>query len=587
MYVGPGREWRDAAPQLIQAITAELRAPGGTEELRPIQATVLDEALRGHGAFVFARAGAGKTLLAATLPVRLAALGYRRPLILTAAGMCKRTPQEPYGATGAEFRRARRHWRVAQFFELKSYSFLTRAENAEWLEQWRPDVIICDEAHALRRKDAASVPRRMRRYLEANPHVRVVAMSGTFHRSRITDFAHILHWCLRDGSPLPPDPAEVEQWSMAIDEGDLHAAHHSLRKYGCPTTDHASIKAWWSERLRRCPGVIISDDAYDGSELRVRVVHVEPGCAAEYEALRVRGERPDGYALTPDRPGADVGDSTAQSALAVAGTIWQVARQLALGFYYTFDPQPPAEWLRARKAWARFVRAVIEQGLADTELQVRHICEQGAHRVPEYETWEAIRNTFVPQRATRWLDDRALRYAQAWGSREPGIIWYEHQAVGDRLAELTGWRHFTGGGLDSNGARVDDARPEPGSIIVSRPANYTGRNLQYHWHRNLALGLANSNLIIEQQSARTHRDGQPHPWVDFEVYAGCHETGASVLNVLREAQHSRETTSLEQRWLRAAIDVVGGVPEDSWAWRTARPNEKIVRDGLAHAPAAY
>lgn len=581
MYTGPGREWRDATAEHVQQYTQLLRVPGGSEVARPLQAAAVHEGRQLGGAFIFGRAGIGKTWVAGVLPVLLAQQGYRRPLILTAGKMCKRTREHPHGETGKEFARMRQHWRIVEFFELKSYTFLTRAENATWLEQWRPDVIICDEAHALRRLADASVPKRIKRYLDANPAVRVFAMSGTFHKSKLLDYAHILNWCLRDQSPLPDDPAELEAWSKAIDEGDAIGIRH-IAKYGCPTESWDAAKAWYANRLRRTPGVIISDDAFTGSRLRIDVVNVNPQCEPEFEALRDRLERPDGYALTPDRKHDD-GESG--SALAVAGTVWQVARQLALGFYYTFDPQPPAEWLRARKAWARFVRAMIEQQLADTELQVWQACEQGSRRVPEFETWRAIRDTFRPTTVARWVNDRALRFAQWWGSQAPGLIWCEHEAVRLRLSELTGWRHYGPGGLDPAGRHVSDAKSAHGSIILSRQANFEGRNLQYEWHRNCALGIPNANLIFEQEVARSHRDGQRSPEVTFTVYAGCIETQGSLMNILREAKHSYETTTLAQRVLDARIEVYGDVPADCWAWRTNAKRESS--DGATVARGAF
>ena len=65
----PRRVWsEDAAKELAKALTRELRRPGGTQELRPVQAVCLYEAMQTKGLFTTASVGAGKTLILMLAP---------------------------------------------------------------------------------------------------------------------------------------------------------------------------------------------------------------------------------------------------------------------------------------------------------------------------------------------------------------------------------------------------------------------------------------------------------------------------------------------------------------------------------------
>ncbi len=543
------RDWRHGADQAVEVLTRCLRTPQGTQTLRPIQAVALKEAYECRGLYLNARVGAGKTAVSGLLPTVMRPLGYQRPLIFVPGNLLAKTRHE--------FDVARRDWKIAEFYKLESYTSLALEKNAKMLEEYRPDMIICDEANKLRRLKDSAAPKRIERWLVQSPQTAFFAMSGTFLKSRITDSSHLLNWALRGGSPLPESAEEIENWSAAIDDADGFGLT-SFCKYVGTVESYEHAKQLYRDRLRGIPGCIISDDQYTGSRLIVRSIYADPGLDSEFEQLRELYQRPDGWDLVD-------ADATENPDFAAAGSVWNVARQLALGFYYTCDPQPPKDWMAARRAWFSFVREVIKTGALDTELQVRNACAGGARPPDEYARWQELKDTFRPSRRPVWLDDKALRYAEAWGQQGAGVIWCDHIAFGEELSRRTGWRFFGEGGLDPSGLMIE--RAEPGSVaIASRTANQYGRNLQHNWSRGLVMAAPNSALEAEQMLGRMHRDGQLQPWVAYDFYLACTEHVSALRNISAQAQHAFDTQGLSQKILNADVATIGQCPKRRWAF---------------------
>lgn len=544
------RDWRAGAEQAVSVLTQCLRTPQGTQSLRPIQAVALKEAYECDGLYLNARVGAGKTLCSGLIPTLMRNKGRCRPLILVPASLVKKTEHE--------FAEMRRDWKIAQgLYEIRSYTSLSLEKNANFLNQWRPDMIICDEAHALRRLKDSAAPKRLERWRAESPQCAFFFMSGTFLKHRITDYAHLLAWALATRSPLPVDPTEIELWSQAIDDADSAGLRAFQKYFPVPVQSYDHAKELYRNRLRGAPGVIISDDEFTGSKLHLRACYADPGLPKEFELLKTKYQRPDGWDL------ADAAEDEAPD-FAAAGSVWNVERQLALEFYYSCDPPPPKEWMQARRAWFSFVRAVIQTGALDTELQVRNACEAGAKVPEEWLNWKAIKDSFKPNRKAVWLGNGAIEFAKAWGRQAPGIIWCDHLAFGERLSAETGWRYFGQGGLDATGMMIEHALPHA-PVIASRTANQRGRNLQA-WNRNLIMAAPNSADDGEQLFGRTHRDGQlsPHVTVDFYIACAVHEK--SLRNLQIGAKHAFETQGLSQKILSADIGYSGRRPENSWAF---------------------
>ena len=96
------------------------------------------------------------------------------------------------------------------------------------LEELAPLVVIADEAHYLRARDSGRT-RRVLRYLDANPHVVFIPLSGTLIRRTITDAAHLFNRALGALSPFP------RAYSAPGPSGRHHQARR-LRGWPTPRT---------------------------------------------------------------------------------------------------------------------------------------------------------------------------------------------------------------------------------------------------------------------------------------------------------------------------------------------------------------
>jgi hypothetical protein len=343
----PRRAWSDdAAAALADMLTRELKTPGGTMRLRPVQAIALYEAMEARGLFGPIRVGGGKTLLTLLLPVVLEA---KRPILLLPAALIEKTWRDVQAL--------KEHWRLATNVQMLSYEMLGLVQSAEKLKYIEPDLIIADEAHYLKNLRAGRT-RRVARYMNGCPETCFVGVSGTVMKSSIKDFAHILRWALKQDAPVPVSDDEVSAWADALDDkvnplgrrapGALLALDPTLpqEEPAIVTRDTprgllvdvatmrrdslARARQVFQKRLLETRGVVASPRS-DGvtCSLRVSALEYEPApvIAEHFETLRRRSETPCGKSF------------------AEAAEMRMYARELALGFSYTWIPKEKvAEW---------------------------------------------------------------------------------------------------------------------------------------------------------------------------------------------------------------------------------------------------
>lgn len=540
---------------LVQKLTAILRTPTGTQTLFDVQARALYDAAKGGKGFYPIKVGGGKTLISFLLPV---VLHSKRPLLVIPAAMLEETERK--------WREAMKDWQVAKHLVFKSYEWLSRVSGSTYLEFYKPDLLITDEAHKIKNPKAA-VTRRFRRYMEGHQSTRYIPMSGTIMKSSVKDYAHLMGWALRETSLLPHSRTELDAWAGALDEGLNPAARRSagvlldlFREPAAsdppPSTggEYDDLDNTTEEEARRARriyfaranatlGVVSADskDDYTGS-LLIESLEYKPNEATEanFKMLREQMCKPDGWAL------------------ADAMQVWAEARRLILGLHYTWDPLPPEEWLQARKLWAKFVRDTLADPRSmnrgwDSELQVMTAVLHGELEddFGLLDEWRRIKDTFTINPKPVWHDDTALKVCEQWLSdHDRGICWVEHRFFGAELAKRTGLSYFGPKGLDSNELFIQDAS---GPIIASIAANSTGRNLQHKWQDNLITAPAADSDRWEQLIARSHRPGQKADSVTVDVLVACREQQESLPRALRSATVKKDLLGFSQKLKLADI----------------------------------
>lgn len=539
----PRRTWTKAQEAAaIEELTARFRRHGGSMRLRGVQARALWEVLHTGGLVGPIRVGGGKTLLSLLIFVALRAV---RGVLLVPAALA--------GKTEREFDELAHHWYVPTRPYVMSYEALGREKAAKFLETYRPDVIVADEAHRLKNRKAACT-RRVERHMKAHPETRFIAISGTLIGTSLLDATHLISWALKENSPVPRTAHEASEWAAALDEGhdpmDGIMSPGALLALAVPGDTGPAVEVarrGFRDRFLSTPGVVSSDDGGVGCSLRISDVEYEipPDMDAHFRKLRNEWTLPDGWTLTQ------------------AVQAWQHARELALGMYNVWDPRPPVEWLRARSEWAAYVREVLKTSRTlDSELMVRDAVLDGRH--PEgagiLEAWLRIAPTFTIQPRPEWHGTFALEACERWMKQAPGIVWTGHTFFAQELARRTGAPYYGPGGVDSRGRPIE-AENGKSPIIASIAANSTGRNLQRAFSRNLITAPTSSGKTWEQLLGRTHRDGQTADEVIVDVLLGCREHYDALVRARAGAAANEQMTGHSQKLLIADVlwpgDVTG------------------------------
>lgn len=558
------RVWSaDDAEWIAEEMTRGLRKPRGTMRLRPVQAISLYELGTIGGVFGPQTVGAGKTIPTILAPV---VTHSQRPLLIVPASLVEKTKRDKEVLD--------QHFHTPHFLKIMSYEWLGResagtdvaAGKPDALTDWRPDLIILDEAHRLKNRDAA-VTRRVTRYFRAFPKTRCAAFSGTFTKRSIHEYAHILAWCLpKDLLPIPVHWRDLELWALALDERKSQRfgekrAHPGALEALC--VDDADKAAWrqdpfeaarrvFRRRLVETPGVVATQEASVDATLVIRAKRVELDERVDEAFARLRQwETPDGELM------ADGLERTRH------------ARELALGFWYKWDPAPPREWLEPRRAWHKFVRETLKHSRKlDSELQVRNwiasieraVAEGKKHKLDEQEAkgvvtlraWLAVRDSFRPNTVPVWFDSSALEVMVEWARTRAGIVWVEHQCVAQRLRDEFGLAYYGEQGLDARGNFIDhhDRRK---SFAASIAANSEGRNLQA-WCKNMVTSPPANGKTWQQLLGRTHRPGQESDEVECDVIVSCVEHVEAFDQSLRDARYVQASTGDPQKLLLATVD---------------------------------
>lgn len=434
------------------------------------------------------------------------------------------------------------------------YSRFSREEMTDYLERLRPDLIIADEAHAL--KNASSVRTgRFMRYFAAHPETRLCCWSGSLTSKSICDFAHLSAYSLGMGSPLPVEPDEWRSWATAIDPSDWPAPAGALRALASPGED---IRDAMARRIVETRGVVATRGSVSGASIILRERRPSPipnDLADLIRALHKTWTRPDGEELI------------------LALDVARCARELACGFYYRwrFPGDPPRalidEWRAARSAWHQELREKLKH--PKPHLDSPLLCAKAAIRAyADYEgdlpvwradswpRWRDVRNSVRYETEAVWVSDYLVRDAAAWAWSTRGIVWYEHTAFGEAVAAASGLP-LHGGGPEAE-SRI---RAEKGdrSLIASIKSHGTGRDgLQYLFAEQLVANPPSSGDAWEQLLGRLHRQGQGANEVVTHVYRHTADMRDALDRALVLAKFIEGITTSQQKLLAADVE---------FAWR--------------------
>lgn len=510
----------------VEELTETFKRPEGTERLRPVQAAALAELHECRGLFGAMRVGAGKTLVTYLAPCVMEA---KRPLLLI--------PKKLEGETQEKFRHLSKHWYGPTYYRIESYELVSRSSGSDLLDRYRPDLIVMDESHKLKSTRSA-LTKRIKRYVEANPETVIVALTGTITKRSIKDYAHLLKWCLRDRSPVPARWDELDLWAAVLDEDPtLLGIDFGAFTQWCenPVPTRYDVREAYKRRLIETPGVIATQSEDVAATLSVHPM-VGPTCPridAAFQTLHGSWELPDGTMLED------------------GFRVWAAARELGLGFFYKWDPEPPAEWVVRRKLWASYCRQILKNNRRqlDSAEDVANAIDRGWYEDGGVLSgWREIRGTFEPNSKAVWISDEPLKAIVQWiKDNSPAIIWVQHVEFARELSRRTGLVYYHKQGESDSGRKILHHPPNT-SLIASLKSNQEGRNLQA-WSRNLVLAPPTTGYEWEQLLGRTHREGQLAQEVTYTYYLGCAAHLDAVLQARRDAVYRQQTTSSDDKLL--------------------------------------
>lgn len=494
----------------------------GSAKLLPLQALALLEIGLYRGLLGPIGVGQGKTLLTLLAPH---CINAQRPLLLLPAALIDKTK--------IERERYAKDFHVCYHITMQSYESMGRQNFDKYLFDLKPDMILCDEAHRIKNPKAA-VTRRVKRYMRAHPDTVFAPLSGTIIGKSLLDFGHLADWALGESSPLPLHYGALSDWANAVDHYDeaaktrIHAG--VLTAFSGGSAELGAVRQGVRDRLVQSRGVVASEETSVQCSLNVNKIYLNPCDEITDSIVKLRSdwETPDGWPLM------------------AAIDIYRHANELALGFFYRWNPRPPEDWLEARRAWASFVRTTLANNRMnlDSPLQVANACIAGKLDDSSYRDWKRIEPSFTPNPETVWVSDYAIDKAIEWARKaKQGIIFVSHVAFGKRLSERTGLPFFRKQGRDDSDNYIEDA---DGVIIASIASNAEGRNLQ-KWSKALLVTPPSQGKVFEQILGRCHRIGQAADSVKYDVFLSCSEHERAFKNALGSARLIEDVTGQKQK----------------------------------------
>jgi hypothetical protein len=525
----------------MRNLNSHLRLPKGKMRLRPVQSGALHAVYHARGGLFPIGVGYGKTLIAVLSPVVLKCdLG----IILAPAQTIEqmREMADDYAL----------HYRSVPL-EFVSYTKLSQPDGTDLLDRLIGDhdpsrvALIADEAHKLRRPTSART-KRFLRFCWERPQIAVVALSGTLTSRSLRDFSHLARITIGGYSPVPTYGEDLESWASCIDVDGAPSGEDWQRvgplwtRYypgaalsGDISHRKTALRKAFQSHLSYAPGVVATTAGALGCSLLIQRLPLTLPESVKHAMSRVRkGEPPEPGAIMHAEPGAAL-------------------VHLSQGFYYVWDwPDGIVDelWLDARRRWMTALRQELSQNATqgyDSPFLVASkltrdldtgTCPSDLHAT--YADWCEYKDTPAPPSRAVWLDKFMIHDVaeRLNADATPRIVWYQHRAMEDALAEI---------GLPVYGA---GSRPPKVAThcAMSISAHGTGKNLQ-PWHDQLCVCPPASGQTWEQLLGRTHRPGQEADEVVFQVYQHTGSFRGAVNRSLGDARYVQAATGNQQKLL--------------------------------------
>ena len=518
-----------------QDLTKYLKKPEGKQALRPIQNQMLWQAIDRKGLLGFVACGEGKTLVSMILP---SVLRSERPLLLLPAFMITQHKSDrcSYGT----------HWDLKEM-KVLSYETLSSPKRLKELEDYAPDLIICDEAHLLRNLKSARVRRLDNYMLKFAPMF--CALSGTLVARSIVDYAHLASWALGAYSPIPRLAQIVQEWCLSIEDGIPSKLVNDIIPKGS--------KEEYLSRLQRTKGIVITKSQEVGASLIINKEKISMPASLK-KSIAIAMSTNDIVSATNE-----ILDSEQLEAVFQSSDLWtpkdafllRVWGQISCGFIYAWDwedRQIDHEWIEYKRAWGRASFQMLERSNFDSISLISQYAE--TKEAPKalsiaWQNWKSVKDREAPKTKAIWLDDFLIDYVQKWTleQSEPVLIWCAYSALAHRLKDALNCELYGAGNEDAK--RLDTNKHKAHTAIMSIQAHGTGKNLQA-WNNQIIVHPLAHPSTWEQMLARTHRPGQSAD----EVHVSILNMGLfakSFSKALRDAQYIQDTTGQKQRLIYA------------------------------------
>ena len=443
------------------------------------------------------------------------------------------------------------------------YSELSSKKGTDLLMRIKPDLIIADEAHALRKPSAVRTSR-FYGLMAHLPQTKFIAMSGTLVSKSFMDWAPMAKQALKEGSPAPLFHPDMELWAKALDPSDEQIEPGVLEQFCEPGMP---VGLGYGVHVISTPGVVSSGDAAScNSSLVVEAVYplMPPECKAAIKDLERTWTRPDGEEL-----------------------MWQfdylrALDTLSLGFYFRWkwvhnEPLDlRTEWLDSRADWHKEVRQKLKHprphldspGLLNDAAK-RFFRRDGTEQEDEkpkwkaetWERWQEVKDKCHPLPEAVWLSGALCDEALAWANSTVGIVWTAWPCFGQRVVSSSrGSVQYLGAGDDA--AREVTRLSGRESVVLSSRAHGTGRNLQ-QFSRNLLCSVPGNGTEFEQILGRTHRQGQLADEVTVQVwqhsgrYRETFDKAETLANYIQEAMGTNQRLASVAQYLNFASPIKG------------------------------